>query len=490
MPIPALRAAQTTNTTGTGTLVLNASPVGRRSFLAAFGAGSSRIRYVIQGTTFFEVGLGDYDGGTPGNLTRVTVLTSSNSDALVSLPVGVADVFTFIDPAARVVVTGTGAITAALVDIGNLVHWSGTAAAAFNFPVITTVPPGQGYLVTNGGTAVLTLDPAGAELINGAATIALLPGESADCYRSGAAWVAALSVRPPRVLVVGTGLADAAATLTGAQLYGGLFTITPTVARILTLDTVVNILAAVLGHVDNSNFEFTVVNNAAFDVTIALPAGITAIGRLVINNGSATWRLRRTSATTLELWRVGGAALTGRFLRVTRYSTAGTAGSPWSRPADTVSVRIRTIAGGAGGTNAPDINVSGRGGGAGGTADIYIAAAAASYAFVVGAGGAAGANGGETTIAGIAAGGGLATGVGGLPTGGSVNIRGGGSMAAAANAGGVGGSSSYGGGGASTVSAGGVGVFGGGGAGGASDGATAHGGGAGGAGYIEISEYS
>jgi len=195
MPIPAWRAAQTTNTVGTGTIVLNAAPVGRRSFLAAFGAGSTRITYVIQGTTFFEIGLGDFDGGTPGNLTRVTVLTSSNSNALVSLPVGVSDVFTFIDPAARVVLTGTGAITATLADIGNLVHWTGAAAQPFNFPVITTVPPGQGYLVTNLGTATLTLDPNATELINGAATLALLPGESADCYRSGAAWVAVVSTQ-------------------------------------------------------------------------------------------------------------------------------------------------------------------------------------------------------------------------------------------------------------------------------------------------------
>ena len=194
MPIPAWRAAQTTNTTGTGTLVLNASPVGRRSFLAAFGAGSTRITYVIQGTTFFEIGLGDFDGGTPGNLTRVTVLTSSNSNALVSLPVGVSDVFTFIDPAARVVLTGTGAITAALTDVGNLVHWTGTTTQPFNFPAITTVPPGQGYLVTNLGTATLTLDPNASEQINSALTLVLLPGESADCYRSGAAWVAVVSL--------------------------------------------------------------------------------------------------------------------------------------------------------------------------------------------------------------------------------------------------------------------------------------------------------
>ena len=130
MPIPAWRAAQTTSTTGTGTLVLNAAPTGRRAFQVAFGAGSSRIGYVIQGTNFWEVGLGDFDGASPGNLTRVTVLASSNSNALVSLPAGTADVFAFLDPASRAVVTGTGTLTLALADIGNLVAWSGSSAAS------------------------------------------------------------------------------------------------------------------------------------------------------------------------------------------------------------------------------------------------------------------------------------------------------------------------------------------------------------------------
>ncbi len=193
MPIPAWRAAQTTSTTGTGTLVLNAAPTGRRAFQVAFGAGSSRIGYVIQGTTFWEVGLGDFDGASPGNLTRVTVLASSNSNALVSLPAGTADVFAFLDPASRAVVTGTGTLTLALADIGNLVAWSGSSAASVNFPAVATVPPGNGFLVANGGTAALTLDPNAAEQINGATTLVLLPGEAADCYRVGSAWVAVVA---------------------------------------------------------------------------------------------------------------------------------------------------------------------------------------------------------------------------------------------------------------------------------------------------------
>ena len=123
--------------------------------------------------------------------------------------------------------TGTGAITAALVEIGNIFHWSGTVAAAFNFPAIADVPrSGLGYLVTNRGTATLTLDPAGAELINGVATLALLPNESADCYRSGAAWIAVVTVVSPvpsaaRFTASGTWTVPASITRARVRVWGG-----------------------------------------------------------------------------------------------------------------------------------------------------------------------------------------------------------------------------------------------------------------------------
>jgi len=105
-------------------------------------------------------------------------------------------------------------------------------------------------------------------------------------------------------LVANTALSDAAATLTAAQLIGGEFTITPTVARIQTLDTAANIISALGGSVDNSNFEFTVVNLAAFDVTIATAAGVTLVGNMVVNDGSGTFRVRRLSGTTVSVTRL------------------------------------------------------------------------------------------------------------------------------------------------------------------------------------------
>lgn len=56
-----------------------------------------------------------------------------------------------------------------------------TAAAALG--------SGFTFSVRNSGIGVITVDPAGAELINGLATLAVLPGDSCDLMCNGAAWV-------------------------------------------------------------------------------------------------------------------------------------------------------------------------------------------------------------------------------------------------------------------------------------------------------------
>jgi hypothetical protein len=192
MPIPAFRAKQSTNTAGTGTLVLNAAATNARSFNAAFGASARRIMYCISWATGFEIGYGDFDGGTPGSLTRATVLASSNAGSLVTLPGGTADVFAVFDPAAREVISISATATLALADLGNAVIFTGASAATLNLPAVATAPLGAGWVIRNAGTAALTIDPNGAETINGAATLALQPGASAILMRSGSAWDAAV----------------------------------------------------------------------------------------------------------------------------------------------------------------------------------------------------------------------------------------------------------------------------------------------------------
>jgi len=192
MPIIAYRAKQSSETAGTGTLVLSAAASNARSFQAAFGAAARRIQYCIQWSTGFEIGYGDFDGGSPGSLTRATILASSNAGGLVSLPAGTKDVFCVVDPAAREVIAISGTANLALADLGNTVVFSGAAAATLNLPAVTTVAQGAGWLVLNLGSAALTLDPNASEIINGQASIALPPGMTANILRSGAGWVAGI----------------------------------------------------------------------------------------------------------------------------------------------------------------------------------------------------------------------------------------------------------------------------------------------------------
>jgi microcystin-dependent protein len=192
MPIIAYRAKQSTDTAGTGTLVLSAAASNARSLQAAFGAAARRIQYCIQWSTGFEIGYGDFDGGSPGSLTRATILASSNSGGLVALPAGTKDVFSVVDPAAREVIAIAGTANLALADLGNTVVFSGGAAATLNLPAVAAVASGAGWLVLNLGSAALTLDPNASETINGQASIALPPGMTAHILRSGAGWVAGI----------------------------------------------------------------------------------------------------------------------------------------------------------------------------------------------------------------------------------------------------------------------------------------------------------
>ena len=78
------RVAETTATTGTGTLTLaGALSAQYQAFSAAFATGSS-VDYAIFGPAGWETGQGVYTtGGT--TLSRLVVYASSNSGSLVSL---------------------------------------------------------------------------------------------------------------------------------------------------------------------------------------------------------------------------------------------------------------------------------------------------------------------------------------------------------------------------------------------------------------------
>lgn len=94
-----------------------------------------------------------------------------------------------------------------------------------------------------------------------------------------------------------TALSDASQTLTAAQIFNGTLTISPTAARILTLPTAAAIIAYMSGYVVGSNFRFTLVNTTTQSVTIAAGAGITQLGKTLLTDGSAVFKVVIDSAT-------------------------------------------------------------------------------------------------------------------------------------------------------------------------------------------------
>ena len=96
------RVKESSSTTGTGAFALAGLVQGFETFLA--GIGNSNTTYYAAyeaGTNNWEVGLGTLDGSS-ANLARTTVLTSSNSDNLVSFTAGGLEIFCTL-PASKAV---------------------------------------------------------------------------------------------------------------------------------------------------------------------------------------------------------------------------------------------------------------------------------------------------------------------------------------------------------------------------------------------------
>lgn len=86
------RVKETTTTTGTGTLTLLGAETGYSAFSVIGNNNTCYFCVQGRGTSEWEVSLGTYtSSGT--TLSRDTVLTSSNSNALVSFSSGTKDVF-------------------------------------------------------------------------------------------------------------------------------------------------------------------------------------------------------------------------------------------------------------------------------------------------------------------------------------------------------------------------------------------------------------
>ena len=101
------RVKVTSTTTGTGAIALGSAVTGFETF--AQGIGNSNTTYYCifnQGTNEFEVGLGTLSSTT--NLQRTTIISSSNSDAVVDFQSGTKDVFCTLPASKSVFLDASG----------------------------------------------------------------------------------------------------------------------------------------------------------------------------------------------------------------------------------------------------------------------------------------------------------------------------------------------------------------------------------------------
>jgi hypothetical protein len=160
------RVKETTTTTGTGAVSLGGAVTGFETFAAGVGNGNTTYYAIVHQTAAeFEVGLGTLDGDS-SDLTRTTVISSSNSDSAVDFAAGTKDVFCTI-PASKLIfedanndatigrnLTVTGDLTISGDDLTMATNTSGAALIGDGSNFNPVVISGDVSIATNGAASL------------------------------------------------------------------------------------------------------------------------------------------------------------------------------------------------------------------------------------------------------------------------------------------------------------------------------------------------
>lgn len=193
MPLVADRVAETTTTTGTGTVTLAGAKTGYQAFTTAFSTGA-KVYYCITDNTNWEVGVGTFTtAGT--TLSRDSIFASSSAGAAVNWGAGSKDVFCTA-PMQSVVgaprlQAKTGAYTVVASDNGSIINCT---SGTFTVSLTAAATLGSGFTcwVWNTGTGVITIDPNSTETVDGVdptTEFKLTQGTGVQIVCTGTAWL-------------------------------------------------------------------------------------------------------------------------------------------------------------------------------------------------------------------------------------------------------------------------------------------------------------
>ncbi|MFG1340364.1 phage tail protein [Xanthobacter autotrophicus] len=229
--------------------------------------------------------------------------------------------------------------TVLIDDTGKALIANKATAITFSLPAVAAAGNAP-YLVRNIGAGALTIDPSGAELIEGAATLVLLTGDAALIWPNGNLWRAFKSLVPRDPTPAGimaphgshrvpAGWLKCDATSYLAATYPALFAaLVAYSTATITIGTNAAVTWAAHGLVANDPVKFT--------TTSALPTGLTVGTTYYVSATNLTTNTFCVSATP------GGATIT---TSGTQSGTHTAINAPWGCTNDLLSFNVPEVRG-------------------------------------------------------------------------------------------------------------------------------------------------